>query len=137
MAFLTNAQIQPLSRKPVMRPIEPPRLQENFTQTWGKTVKVVKYISGIDYNVYSSNLLNAATKQGNVNAQFALGYLYFYGQSVNQSYSLAVKYLRMAADKGLPEAQCKLGLCYVDGLGVDKNNILAFTTVHENPLTIQ
>ena len=60
-------------------------------------VKVVKYVPGIDYNVYSQKLLNAAIKQGDVKAQFALGYLYYYGQSVNQSYSLAVKYLKMAA----------------------------------------
>lgn len=72
MTFLTKAQIQPLSRKPVMRPIEPPHLQEKFTQTWGKTVKVVKNIQGIDYNVYSQKLLNAATKWGDVKAQFAL-----------------------------------------------------------------
>ena len=44
MTFLAKAQIQPLSRKPVMRPIEPPHLQEKFTQTWGKTVKVVKKV---------------------------------------------------------------------------------------------
>lgn len=120
MTFLAKAQIQPLSRQPVMRPIEPPHLQEKFTQTWGKTVKVVKYVPGIDYNVYSQKLLNAATKQGDVKAQFALGYLYYYGQSVAQNYSLAAKYLKMAADKGLPDAQCKLGSCYVDGLGIDK-----------------
>ena len=33
MAFLVKAQIQPLSRQPIMRPIEPPHLQAKFTQT--------------------------------------------------------------------------------------------------------
>lgn len=36
MALSIKAQIQPLSRQPAMRPIEPPRVQERFTQTWGK-----------------------------------------------------------------------------------------------------
>ena len=125
MAFSIKAQIQPLSRQPAMRPIEPPRVQGRFTQTWGKRV-TVKYTAGIDYNVYSQELMNAAIKQGDAKAQFALGYLYYYGQTVPQSFSLAAKYLKMAADKGLAEAQCKIGLCYADGLGTDKNEMFAF-----------
>ena len=125
MALSIKAQIQPLSRQPAMRPIEPPRVQGRFTQTWGKRV-TVKYTAGIDYNVYSQELMNAAIKQGDAKAQFALGYLYYYGQTVPQSFSLAAKYLKMAADKGLAEAQCKIGLCYADGLGTDKNEMFAF-----------
>lgn len=43
-----------------------------------------------------------------------------------QDYDTALKYLTPAANKGHAEAQEVLGFMYINGLGVEKNNRLAF-----------
>lgn len=105
-----------------MRPIDPPRKTScKFSDGIGKTVTVTKYIPGLDYNVYSKRLINAAN-QGNAKAQFALWYLYYHGQGVAVDDETATKYLKKAANNGLAPALYQLGICYLDGIGILTDN---------------
>ena len=49
-------------------------------------------------------------EQGNADAQYMLGLIYFNGRLVPQDYGAAVKWLRLAADQGNEEASYLLGL---------------------------
>ncbi len=53
-------------------------------------------------------------------AQNILGHCYWcFGNSKEE----AVKWYRKAAEQGVAEAQCNLGLCYLDGNGVAQNKV--------------
>lgn len=60
-------------------------------------------------------------KSGDVDAQFALGYLYEYGEGVTQSYRQAVYWYGKAADAGDVDAAVAMGYLYESGLGVKQN----------------
>jgi hypothetical protein len=51
-------------------------------------------------------------------AQSNLGYLFYEGKGVAQSYDEALKWYRLAAAQGDPDALYNLACCYVDGHGV-------------------
>jgi TPR repeat protein len=55
-------------------------------------------------------------------SQMALGMVYEYGYGVNQSDFEAVKWYQMASDKGLTEAQARLGKMLRDGRGTKRPN---------------
>ena len=123
--YIGKSQKLPVVRTNIMRPVVPPRKTAvRFTDDIGKTIVVTKHIPGLDYNVYSRRLVNAAN-QGNVKAQFALWYLFYHGQSVDVNDGIAVKYLKMAARKGHATALNQLGICYLDGIGVLADEKLA------------
>ncbi len=65
--------------------------------------------------------IRSAADQGLADAQLALGYMYEYGQGVEQSYEKAAEYYRSAADQGLADAQNNLGLLYENGQGVEQS----------------
>lgn len=44
-------------------------------------------------------------KQGNPDAQYAVGYMYFYGEGVVSDEKKAIKWISLAAIKGQPDAQ--------------------------------
>ena len=58
---------------------------------------------------------------GNCEALNSLGSLYYRGEGVKQSYTLAVDMFREAAAEGLADALNNLGLCYEYGKGVERN----------------
>jgi hypothetical protein len=60
-----------------------------------------------------------------LDAQFKRGMLYFEGKDVPQDFTEAVKWFRMAGDRGHIEAQYLLGSCYYLGNGVPQNNAKA------------
>ena len=62
-----------------------------------------------------------AAEQGNVRAQYHLGYCYFKGQGVAQDYVEAFRWYREAAEQGDADAQSDLGLCYDRGRGVESS----------------
>src|ERR1039457_360923 len=62
-----------------------------------------------------------AAEQGNVRAQYHLGYCYFKGQGVTQDYVEAFRWYREAAEQGDADAQSDLGLCYDRGRGVESS----------------
>ena len=58
---------------------------------------------------------------GDAAAQNLVGFYYFNGKGVDQSYDEAVKWWRMAAEQGFAGAQRNLGICYADGNGVPQS----------------
>lgn len=64
-------------------------------------------------------------EQGDVNAQWKLGWKYYDGDGVRNDYTKAFSYFKLVADAGYVDAQCVLGLLYEDGIGVEKDYTLA------------
>ena len=60
--------------------------------------------------------LKPLAEQGNAEAQFNLGSLYYQGWGVPQDYKEAVKWLRKAAEQGHVFAQATLGTVYAEGV---------------------
>ncbi|SVD98861.1 uncharacterized protein METZ01_LOCUS451715, partial [marine metagenome] len=54
-------------------------------------------------------------------AQASLGLMFRKGQGVTQDYKEAVKLFRLAAEKGMANAQLNLGMMYSQGEGVEKD----------------
>ena len=69
--------------------------------------------------------LRQRAEQGDVDAQGALGGMYFLGDGVPQNYAEAVRWYRLAADQGNAFAQFRLGGMYASGHGVPQNDVEA------------
>ena len=69
--------------------------------------------------------LYSDAQQGDVVAQFSLGWCYKYGEGVKKDYVQAVNWYRKAAEQEYAEAQFFLGLCYESGEGVEKDLVEA------------
>jgi len=54
-----------------------------------------------------------------------VAYDYAYGDGVKTDHVEAAKWLRRAAEQGLPEAQCQLGVCYSGGDGLTEDHVEA------------
>ncbi len=63
--------------------------------------------------------------EGNVNAQFNLGYLYDKGQGVRQNFVEAMRWFRKAADQGDAISQFTIGTMYEVGKGVPVDAVQA------------
>mgnify|MGYP001107706938 CR=1 FL=1 len=59
--------------------------------------------------------LTKAAKNGQIEAQYNLGTIYYNGQGCNQDFKQAKKWLTKAAQKGHVRAQCNLGILYYKG----------------------
>jgi TPR repeat protein len=57
-------------------------------------------------------------EQGNINAQYNIGFMYLRGQGVSQDDQEAAKWFRKAAEQGQLDAQTFLGALYADGQDV-------------------
>jgi uncharacterized protein len=64
-------------------------------------------------------------EQGDVGAQFNLGFLYSIGKGVPQNYKEAVKWWRKSAEQGDADAQFGLGSMYFKGTGVLQDYVMA------------
>ena len=62
-------------------------------------------------------LLTSCADQGNVNAQYALGYYYIKGKLVVANEQLAFKYIEKASLQDHPKALYELAMMYMDGKG--------------------
>ena len=71
-------------------------------------------------------LWSTVAGKGNVNAQTAIGYLYFAGLGVAQSVERARSWYAIAATQGEPNAQYHMGLIYLLGKGVKKDPAEAY-----------
>ena len=67
------------------------------------------------------NIWRDAAQQGNAEAQYYLGTLYWNGVGMNKDEAEAVQFYRRAAAQGYAPAQYDLGIAYRDGRGVAKN----------------
>ena len=65
--------------------------------------------------------LKKEAEGGKVEAQFELGFAYFFGDGVPESSPEAAKWFVKAADQGHPLAQAYLGLQYFFGTGLPKD----------------
>ena len=72
-----------------------------------------------------------AADQGDAEAQYNLGLMYYQGKGVAQDYLAAMKWFRMAADQGHARAQCNLGGMYYQGKGVPQNTSEALRWLHK------
>ena len=83
-------------------------------------------IFAVDYNT----MLQKA-EEGNANAQFTLGYMYYHGKEVAQDYAAAAKWYRQAAMQSNVYAQLELGTMYYVGQGVAQNYAEAAKWFHQ------
>lgn len=65
------------------------------------------------------SLYQQAAYLGSVQAQYEMGYCYYYGHGVDQDYDEAFKNFMMAAEQGHVDAQYDVGSCYALGRGVN------------------
>ena len=86
--------------------------------------------AGVDEGVVAYNRGDYATalrewrplaEQGDAEAQFNLGLMYYKGRGVPQDYAEAVKWYRKAAEQGVAEAQYNLGFMYNNGQGIPQD----------------
>ena len=82
---------------------------------------------------YSSKNYNDAFKyckksaeEGNLEAQFNLGYMYDNGKGVKQDYFKAFELYQKVAEQGYASAQFNLGVMYENGRGVKQDYYKAF-----------
>jgi uncharacterized protein len=66
-----------------------------------------------------------AAKAGNDDAQFALGYMYFYGISTAKNFAAAVAWLKQAVAQDNRSAEALLGFAYDNGYGVPQDYVMA------------
>ena len=78
------------------------------------------YYSAEDYN-RAFPVCSRAAEQGDVLAQFGLGWMYYGGEGVSQNDREAVKWFRLAAEQGNAKGQGGLGLMYALGEGVTQD----------------
>jgi len=74
----------------------------------------------------------AAAKQGEDNAQYFLGEMYYTGDGVAQNFADAAIWFTKAAEQGHLNAQCYLGEMYKDGIGVNQDYAEAFRWLSES-----
>ena len=73
-----------------------------------------------DY-VTALKLLVPLAEQNNTYAERLLGIMYVKGRGVPQDYGLGMRWMRIAADKGLADAQNEMGIFYQRGWGAEQN----------------
>jgi Sel1 repeat len=66
-------------------------------------------------------LIRPLADQGQADAQFNLGLMYYRGEGIPQNYVEAMRWCRLAADQGHAFAQSHLGTMYYKGHGVPQN----------------
>ena len=106
---------------PTPKPTDAPTPQptpDNRIQEWNDLGD--KYYDAWDYK-QAVKYYGLAADQGDMYAQYRLGFCYEYGFGVDRSYAMAVKYYHSAADQGYMYAQYNLGLYYENGWGVEKD----------------
>lgn len=65
--------------------------------------------------------LMPSAKQGEVQAQYRVGWMFEHGQGTSRDYEEAARWYAKAAGQGDAEAQCALGGLYEFGMGVERN----------------
>ncbi len=69
-------------------------------------------------------------KQGNANAQFFLGVMYYKGRGVPQDYAEAMRWFRETAERDLAASQFALGAMYSLGHGVPRDYVQAHVWIN-------
>jgi TPR repeat protein len=74
-----------------------------------------------DY-VTALQLLGTLVEQDNIYAERMLGIMYIKGRGVPQDYAMGMRWMRIAAGKGLPDAQNEIGILYQRGWGAERSD---------------
>ena len=75
--------------------------------------------------------IRSRAQHGDAEAQFRLGSMYWFGKNgVQRDPAEAVRWYRLAADRGSTEAQVDLGILYLQGQGVPQNYAEALRLLH-------
>ncbi len=77
--------------------------------------------------IQAMEILKPFAEQGDIQAQMKVGFMYFYGEGVDQDYRKAAFWLGHAADSGNPIAQTMLAKMYHYGWGVEEDPVRAFS----------
>ena len=87
-----------------------------------QTLAAMMVASGADGTIATqvSDTLRLAVNTGNPGAMLAFANQIYFADTAMPKLWLAAQYMRRAAEAGLPEAQHRLGLLLMDGLGVDR-----------------
>jgi len=73
----------------------------------------------------SKEMYELAVKQNYSDAQYKLGYMYYYGNGIDKDYPKAKEMFELAANQDNSDAQCQLGNMYYYGDGIDKSYLHA------------
>lgn len=65
--------------------------------------------------------INAAALAGDASAQNTLGEMFYYGDEIERDLEQAVFWFKEAAKQKHPDAMFNLGICFVNGEGIEKN----------------
>src|SRR5438445_688560 len=98
--------------------------QQSAAQTQQSHLEL--YFAASKGNKTALNQLRVRAEQGNVDAQFDLGFMYQNGDGVPKDSAQAVQWYRRAAEQGYAKAQYNLGLLYRNGDGVPKELVTAY-----------
>src|SRR5438034_748246 len=97
--------------------------QQSAAQTQQSHLEL--YFAASKGNKTALNQLRVRAEQGNVDAQFDLGFMYQNGDGVPKDSAQAVRWYRKGAQQGLADAQYNLGVTYYTGNGVPKDSAQA------------
>ncbi len=101
-------------------------LQGRFLFRFGfiLTVIIISLILANSHQSFAGDATQVTRRlaeQGDAEAQFSLGYMYYNGQGVPQDYKQAVKWYRKAVEQGYAMGQLFLGVMYHNGQGVPQD----------------
>lgn len=92
---------------------------------WGGFQEGLAAFYRLDYQTALKEFERLAA-EGDTDAQYQLGIMYYRGEGVLQDYDKARMWYRRAADRGDTDAQLNLGLMYAQGAGVAQSFVEAF-----------
>lgn len=100
-----------------------------FSMLLGNSVVVIAANLDKGFEAYKSGDFETAlaewtlpAEQGNAQAQYNLGFMYYHGEGVSQNDEIAVMWFSKAAQQGYAYAQTDLGTMYLLGRGVPQND---------------
>lgn len=91
------------------------------------STELTEYTEGEFYYLdYKVKLDYKAKKEEVANAQYKVGYAYYFGLGVEKDYKKAVEWLKKATINGHTDAKLALANAYLLGKGTDKDGLVAF-----------
>ena len=90
---------------------------------WAQSADVQRAIAAYNEGDYAAAMAvwEPLANQGNRDAQFAMGVLYYEGHGVNKNLDEALAWFRKAADSEHPTAMFNLGVAYWEGRGLSQS----------------
>ena len=99
-------------------------IQAGLRKAQAVATSVKMTVEGIETASFQESFRKAA--QGDAAAQYEIAEDYYFGDSVSQDYSEALKWFLKAAEQGHPRAQSNVGMLYALGRGAERDCVEAF-----------